>query len=87
MTNERPIHEIKLGRVKVSIWTNCTEAGFRFNVTACRIYKDGDQWKTSESFGRDEIPLICKALDMAHTWILTEGVTYSDASHRSPVIG
>lgn len=84
MNNERPVHEIRLGRVKASLWANRTEGGFRFNVTVCRIYKEGDQWRTSESFGREEIPLVCKALDMAHTWLLTEGAQYRGEANKEP---
>lgn len=82
MTSERPTKEIKLGRVKATIWPNRTETGFRFNVTVCRVYKDGNDWKTSDSFGRDELPLVCKALDQAHTWILTEGSRYRGESNE-----
>ncbi len=30
---------------------------------------DDQQWKTSESFGRDDLLLLAKVLDLAHTWI------------------
>lgn len=73
MTTEKPVHEIRLARIKVSLWANRSENGMRFNATICRLYRDGDAWKTSDSFGRDELPLVIKALDMAHTWILTTG--------------
>jgi hypothetical protein len=73
MTAERPSQEIRLGRIKASIWRNQTATGTRFNVTVCRLYRDGEQWKISESFGRDDLPLVCKALDQAHTWILAAG--------------
>jgi hypothetical protein len=38
-------------------------------VTISRSYKDGDDWKETTSFGRDDLPLVAKAVDMAHTWI------------------
>ena len=41
-----------------------------FNVTLTRIYKAGNKWKESSSFGRDDLPIASKALDMAHGWIL-----------------
>lgn len=67
---QKPAHTIKVGRVKAAIWSNKTEkGGTRHNVTVTRLYKDGDTWKDSQSFGRDEIPLVIKALDQAHTWI------------------
>lgn len=77
MSNSKPAYEIRLGSVKATIWPHHSEKGVRFNVTICRLYRDEDAWKTSESFGRDELPLAIKALDMAHTWILTTGTTVS----------
>ena len=73
MNTEKPVQEIRLGSVKVSLWANSFENAVRYNATVCRLYKDGEAWKTSESFGKDELPLVIKALDMAHTWMLTSG--------------
>jgi hypothetical protein len=70
MTNDTPAHEIRMGRIKATIWGNELESGgFRHNVQLRRIYKDGDEWKQSDSFGRDDLPLVAKVADMAHTWI------------------
>lgn len=76
MAKNRPAHEIRLGRIKATIWANATEQnGTRHNVTVCRLYKDVDkptEWKQSDSFGRDDLPLVAKVLDMAHTWIFEQ---------------
>ncbi len=68
-----PVHEVRLGRIKATIWENSTQNGKRHNVTVARIYKDGDSWKESTSFGRDDLPLIGKVSDLAHTWIYEHG--------------
>ena len=71
MPKQKPVHEIRLGTVKAAIWANETEQRVRrHNVTVNRLYKDGEKWKTSNSFGRDELPLAIKVLDRAYTWIL-----------------
>ena len=72
MSKSKPVHEVRLGRIKAAIWENDTQNGTRHNVTFTRLYKDGDQWKDSTSFGRDDLPLLGKVADMAHTWIFTE---------------
>jgi hypothetical protein len=72
MTAQKPAHEIRLGSIKATIWENETTAGTRHNVTVCRLYKDGDQWKRTESFGRDDLPLLAKVVDQAHTWIFSQ---------------
>ena len=69
MAKQKPAHEIRLGRVKATIWANETENGTRHNVTVSRIYKDGEDWKQTASFGRDDLPLVAKVVDLAHLWI------------------
>lgn len=72
MAAEKPVHEVRLGKVKAAIWRNDTDAGVRFGVTFARIYKTDSGWESSASFGRDELPLISKVSDMAHTWIFEQ---------------
>ena len=62
----KPVEELRLGAIKAAIWQNEAKNGHRYNA---RLYKDGDEWKTSDSFGRDELPVVAKIADMAHTWI------------------
>ena len=50
-----PAHEIRLGGIRASIWRNETTQGSRFNTTFERSYRDGEEWKTSDSFGRDDL--------------------------------
>jgi len=66
---QRPAHEVRLGRIKATIWGNQNDNGTWYNVTLSRSYKDGEEWKSSSSFGRDELLTIAKAADMANTWI------------------
>ena len=80
---QKPVHEIRLGRIKAAIWANETDNGTRHNVTITRLYKDGDEWKTSTSFGREELPLVAKIADMAHTWIYQQGQESSGDSQPS----
>ena len=68
-SSNRPVHEIRMGRIRAAIWANETEKGVRHNVTITRLYKDGDDWKDSSSYGRDDMPLVSKVSDQAHTWM------------------
>jgi hypothetical protein len=73
-SNNKPVHEVRLGRIKAAIWENETQTGTRHNVTFQRIYRDeGGQWNASDSFGRDDLPLVAKVADLAHTWIFQQG--------------
>ncbi len=71
----RPVHEVRLGRIRAAVWANSTESGIRYNVTLSRLYKDekSGEWKDSASFGRDDLPLVGKVCDLAHTWIFEQG--------------
>ena len=66
----KPVHEIRLGRIRAAIWLNETENGPRYNVQITRLYKDQhDKWKDSTSFGREDLPLVMKVADQAMVWI------------------
>ena len=43
-TPNKPVDEVRIGRVKATIWRNQTEDGKprRYNVVFARLYKDGD---------------------------------------------
>ena len=79
MANHKPIDEVRIGRVKATIWKNGTEDAPRssrdapayvaYNVTFSRLYKDGDQWKSTPSFGRNDLLTLAKVADLAHTRI------------------
>ena len=72
-TQPKPVHEVRLGTIKAAIWANDTQVGVRHNVTFSRLYKDGESWKTSDSFGRDDLLILAKVADQAHTWICQIG--------------
>lgn len=72
MSANRPVHEVRFGHVKAAIWANEVDGFTRHNVTLQRLYKDGDDWKTSQSFGRDDLALVAKVADQAHTWIFQQ---------------
>jgi hypothetical protein len=72
-TKAKPIHEVRLGYIKAAVWRNETEAGVRYNVTFSRLYKDGDNWQSTESFGRDDLLLLAKVADQTHSWIFAQG--------------
>ena len=67
---QKPVNEIRLGRIRAAIWANQTEQrDVWFNVTVTRLYKEGDQWKDTTTFRRDDLPIVAKVVDMAYAWI------------------
>ena len=71
MPSNKPAEEVRVGAVKAAIWPNKTESGsVRHNVTFSRIYKDAEgNWKSTSSFGRDDLLVLAKVADQAHTRI------------------
>jgi hypothetical protein len=70
----QPVQAFRLRNVRAAIWANPGENGTtRYNVTVSRSYRDQEgNWHTTESFGRDDLLLLCKVADLAHTWIWEE---------------
>ena len=67
--SKAPIHAFRFGLIKACIWQNQTRSGERHSVTIVRLYKNGDTWVESSRFGRDDLPLVAKVSDLAHSWI------------------
>jgi hypothetical protein len=62
----KPVNEIRIGSIRAAIWQNKVGDKVRHNVTFTRSYKDGDEWKTSDSFGRDDLPKLILAAQKAY---------------------
>lgn len=71
-TTNKPVHEVRIGSIKAAIWANDTAVGTRYNATLTRIYKEGDEWRSTESLGRDDLLTASKVLDLAHSWMLAQ---------------
>jgi hypothetical protein len=72
-TANRPVQTIRYGSVRAAIWCNVVDNGNAsrpmYNVTFSRSYKDGVEWKDSTSFGPDDLLVLAKAANDAHTFI------------------
>jgi len=69
---KKPVHELRLGLIKAAIWENTVGDNLlRYNVTFARIYKTETEWKASDAFGRDDLLVLAKVADQAHSWICT----------------
>jgi hypothetical protein len=69
------VFELRRALIKVRVWRKKTSSGLRHSVTVTRLYRNGDVWKESTRFGRDDIPLVRLLLDEAHSWI------YENSAH------
>ena len=69
MANLKPVAEVRIGRVKAAIWQNEAEGRTRHNVTFSRLYRDGDEWKSAQSFSRNDLLVLAKVADQDHSRI------------------
>jgi hypothetical protein len=80
-TKPKPIHEVRLGRVRAAVWQNTTDKGTRHNVTFSKLYKDPDgHWKDTASFGKEDLLLLAELARMAFhdLWERSEPVKTSE---------
>ena len=68
-SSTQPVHKIRHGAVSASIWRQETDKGPLFNVSFQRSYKDGDIWRNSSSFGRNNLLVIGLIAARAFEWI------------------
>ncbi len=69
-SSKLPVQTFRLGRIKAAVWENEADAKKFYNVTFARTYTGDDkQPHDTDSFGRDDLPLVGKLADQAHTFI------------------
>ncbi|MBL9171411.1 MAG: hypothetical protein JNN07_27005 [Verrucomicrobiales bacterium] len=69
MQNNKPIHEIRLGAIRAAIWKNETAHGPRLSASFSRLYKEDKEWKSTTSFGRDDLLLLAKVANEVHSFM------------------
>lgn len=81
---KEPAFKRRLGRIRVAVWANQSEdSDTWYNVTINRLYKDSEgEWKDADSFRRDDLPIVIKAVDMAYDWIWSRQTANSDSSEE-----
>lgn len=68
-TINKPVHEIRLGSVRAAIWANITQNGVRHSVTISRSYKVGNDWKKTNSYGKEDLLVLEKITELAQKWL------------------
>jgi hypothetical protein len=66
--NNKPAAELRIGRITATIWRNRTQDDKPFySVQLNRIFRTDDGWQRTPSFGRDDLLVVAKLADLAHT--------------------
>jgi hypothetical protein len=80
MNKNAPVHEVRVGRIRATVWANEAEAGTWHSVSFSRLYKDKDgTWQDAPRFNREDLPLLIKAADQAHSWLYRPGARPAEA--------
>jgi hypothetical protein len=70
VSGSAPVKTLRLGRIKAAIWENGADQRAFFNVTFARTYMDEEKkFHDTDNFGRDDLLLLAKLADQAHTFI------------------
>jgi hypothetical protein len=65
-----PVARVRIGLIAASIWERKTTNGTFYGVTFERRYRDGETFKTSHSYDGEDLLVLQKVADLAHTKIL-----------------
>lgn len=79
MPKERPVHELRLGRVKATVRLNRSPKGTWHSVAISRLYKEASKWQETTSFHHDDLPLVAEVASQAWLWCLAHGQEERDA--------
>jgi hypothetical protein len=83
----KPVKVFRLRGVKVAVFENKGEQGSFFKTAVQRIYKDGEEWKTTTNLGRDDLPVARMLMERAWEWILeteSERSTHNTEPEETP---
>jgi hypothetical protein len=66
----RPAHEVRIGRIRASVWRNHSDQhGAWYSVSITRSFKQGDQWRSASTFGKDDLLVVAEVSRLAFHWI------------------
>ncbi len=74
---KHPVHEIRCGNIKAAIWEIETPDGKSHEVMVTRCFKTGDRVHETPVFERNDLLVVSRLLDEAHSWILRESAKHS----------
>jgi len=83
MSTSKPVQEIRLGKVKAAIWANPNDQGVWHTVSLARLYTSDEGWRSSGSFGREDIPLLIRVLVSAYDWMYKSAATEGQDQEES----
>ena len=82
--HDKPVDEVKLGRITATIWRNrTTDEGIFYSTQITRLFRRETNWDRAPSFGRDDLLTVAKVADMANTRIHELQAEARSAGHEA----
>ncbi len=73
MKSEKPAFEARLNHIRVAVWENSSNGKAWFNTVITRRFKDGDEWKDSNSYsGLGDLALAAEGVRLAQDFIRSQ---------------
>lgn len=68
----KPVETFRLRGISASVFENKSEDGKTtfHKVSLQRTYRQGDEWKNTQSLGRDDLPIAAMLLNKAWEYVL-----------------
>jgi len=65
-----PVKKIKVGGIEAAVWENNSKEGNKYYTTTMeRNYKDGEEWKKTNSLRANDLPKAILALQKAFEFV------------------
>ena len=68
----QPAKKFRIGAICMTIWKNSKDGRAWYSATPSRSYKQGEEWKETDSFGDDDLMNLARLCDLAQTWIMNQ---------------
>lgn len=70
----KPAKVFRCGALSVSVWKRENNGDIYFNATPQRAFTrdDGKTWEYSDSFNRDDLPIVAALLNQAFSFIVAQ---------------
>lgn len=66
----RPVYSKKIGAIRASVWAGGNEEKTFFNISISRVYRDGDQFKESNTLnGLADVACLKETLIHVANWL------------------
>jgi hypothetical protein len=81
----KPVHEVRLGKIRASVWGNRTNGATWYSITLSRLYKDKEgKFQQAESFGPEDLPTLTALAAELQRWYFGQSSNRLEAAEEDP---